>query len=123
MDHCFSLYYVNDVQQAVPSCGIKLYADDTVLYQSGVNREEAKVKLQSSVEKFKILCNVNAVTINVSKTKVMAFATRSKVKKCKDVNIQIGNENLKIASSYKYLGMTLDSTLNFKIILARLLEM
>ena len=101
------------MQHAVTRCGVKLYADDTVLYQSGVNKDEAKNKLQSSVNEFKLWCNVNALTINVSKTKIMAFATRSKVKKCKEVKIQIGNENLMMASSYKYLGLTLDSTLNY----------
>ena len=79
----FFLIYVNDVQQAVPNCGLKLYADDTVLYQPGVNCEEARGKLQSSISKFKIWCNINALTINVPKTKVMAFATRSKVKNVK----------------------------------------
>ena len=109
----FFLIYVNDVQQAVPNCGIKLYADDTVLFQSGVNKEEARTKLQRSVNEFKQWCDVNELTINVSKTKVMAFATRSKTKKCKDVNIVVGSDKLKVVPSYKYLGMTLDSTLNY----------
>ena len=100
----FFLIYVNDVQQAVTNCGVKLYADDTVLYQSGVNMEVARDKLQLSVNKFKSWCNVNALTINVSKTKVMAFATRSKVKKCKGVKIKIDCDPLKLTSSYKYLG-------------------
>ena len=109
----FFLIYVNDVQRAVPNCGVKLYADDTVLYQSGVNKEEARVMMQRSVNDFKLWCNVNALTINVSKTKVMSFATRSKVKKCKDINIEIGSEKLKVVPSYKYLGMILDSTLSY----------
>ena len=113
MGPLFFLIYVNDVQQPVLNCGIKLYADDTVLYQSGVNKDIAKIKLQQSVDDFNLWCNVNALTINVSKTKVMAFATRSKVKKCKNVKIKVGNEDLKTASCYKYLGLTLDSTLNF----------
>ena len=71
------------------------------------------LKLQTSVNDFKKWCNVNALTINVSKTKVMAFATRSKVKKCKDVKITKGEECLKIVPSYKYLGLLLDSTLNY----------
>ena len=109
----FFLIYVNDVENAVPNCGIKLYADDTVLYQAGVNKETARDKLQNSVSKFKVWCNVNALTINVAKTRVMAFATRSKVKKSHDVRIKIGDDCLKIVSSYKYLGMLLDSTLSF----------
>ena len=43
----FFLVYVNDIQGAVENCGIKLYADDTVLYHSGVNVTEASGKLQN----------------------------------------------------------------------------
>ena len=109
----FFLIYVNDMEYAVTNCGLKLYADDTVLYQAGVNKDEAMVKLQKSVNDFKEWCNVNSLTINVSKTKVMAFATRSKVKKCKEVDIKIGNESLKVVPLYKYLGLLMDSTLNY----------
>ena len=42
----FFLVYVNDVQSALDDCGVKLYADDTVLYQPGVNSAEAEAKLQ-----------------------------------------------------------------------------
>ena len=43
----FFLVYVNDIQGAVENYGIKLYADDTVLYHSGVNVAEARGKLQN----------------------------------------------------------------------------
>ena len=109
----FFLVYVNDIQEAVTNCGIKLYADDTVLYQSGVNGLEANTKLQGSVNLFKEWCDTNALTINASKTKVMTFASRSKVKKCRDVDIRIGNEKLKLDPCFKYLGINLDSPLNF----------
>ena len=109
----FFLIYVNDVVNAVANCGIKLYADDTVLYQAGVNKDVTEYKLQKSVNDFKEWCNVNALTINVAKTKVMAFATRSKVKKCKNVRGKIGEDYLKIVHSYTYLGLILDSTLNY----------
>ena len=48
----FFLVYVNDIQNALDECGLKLYADDTVLYQSGLNSEEACDKLQVSVNLF-----------------------------------------------------------------------
>ena len=55
----FFLIYVNDMQQAVMDCGLKLYADDTVLNQSGVNKEEARKKLQTSVNRFNAWCMIN----------------------------------------------------------------
>ena len=119
----FFLVYVNDIQNAVDHCGIKLYADDTVLYQSGVNVEDARVKLQASMNKFKGWCDENVLTVNASKTKIMAFATRSKVKKCKGVDVRIGNEKLKLVPSYKYLGLTLDSTLNYNCHIAQVIKL
>ena len=109
----FFLVYVNDIQNAVGECGIKLYADDTVLYQTGINCAEAENKLQNSVNKFKWWCDVNRLTINASKTKIMAFASRAKVKKCKNLSVNIQGVQLKLVPSFKYLGFTLDSTLNF----------
>ena len=106
---------MNDIQGALDDCGIKLYADDTVLYQSGVNSEEAANKLQLSIDKFAGWCESNALTINISKTKVMAFGSRHKVKKTRNVKIKLANELLKQVPSYKYLGMILDSTLNYNL--------
>ena len=105
----FFLVYVNDVEEALDNCGLKLYADDTVLFQTGVNSIEAETKHQGSLDKFKN-CDINALTINITKKKIMAFSTRSKVKKCKDVSIHIDGERLKLVPSFKYLGMSLDST-------------
>ena len=119
----FFLVYVNDIQGAVKNCGIKLYADDTVLYQDGINVAEANVKLQISVNRFKEWCDVNALTINASKTKIMAFASRSRVKKCKEVDIRIDGEKLKLVPYFKYLGLTLDSTLNYSKQVASVLKL
>ena len=69
MGPLFFLVYVNDVQQAIGDCCIQLYADDTVLFQSGVNADTARTKLKGSMDNFKKWCDVNALTINASKTK------------------------------------------------------
>ena len=45
----FFLVYVNDVQNAVTNCGLKLYADDTVLYKAGINSNVACTQLQQSL--------------------------------------------------------------------------
>ena len=43
----------------------------------------------------------------------MVFGTRSKVKKAKDLVVKVDNTPLQIVPTYKYLGITLDSTLSF----------
>ena len=111
----FFLVFVNDVQGALNECKAKLYADDTVLYQSGLNSEEAAAKLQESVDLFANWCITNSLTINIAKTKIMAFGSRQKVKRAKKVVVKLGGEELKQVPSYKYLGMILDSTLNYNL--------
>ena len=110
------------MQDAVGECGVKLYADDTVLYQSGVNMEEASAKLQASVHTFKKWCDVNVLTINASKMKIMAFASRSKVKKCRNADIRVDVVKLTLVPSFKYLGQTFDSTLNFSQHIAQVIK-
>ena len=111
----FFLVFVNDVKGAINDCKIKLYADDPVLYQSGINCDEAVAKLQESVDLFANWCEVNSLISNIIKTKTMAFGSRQKVKKARKTEIRLGGENLKHVPSYKYLGLILDSTLNYNL--------
>ena len=102
-----------NTQNALDECGLKMYADDTVVYQSGIDSREAAVKLQHSVNLLERWCTVNQLTINIKKKKLMAFGSRSKVKKTKNVVIKLDGQKLNQVPSFKYLGMTLDGTLNF----------
>ena len=43
----------------------------------------------------------------------MIFGSRHKVKKGKKALVKVGDDRLSLVPSFKYLGMTLDSTLNF----------
>ena len=43
----------------------------------------------------------------------MAFSSRSKVKKCNKTNVVLNGERIKSVPSFKYLGVTLDPTLNY----------
>ena len=104
---------MNDLQEALGDCKLKLSADDTVLFQSGVNCLQAEQRLQGSLDRFSKWCAGNVLTINTKKTKIMAFGSRSKVKQCKRANITLNGEKIQLVPSYKYLGFTLDSTLNF----------
>ena len=118
----FFLVYVNDIQNIVGNTGLKLYADDTVLYRSGTNSELAVSGLQPSLNLFYNWCVINKLSVNIKKTKVMVFGSRQKVKKARNVLVSIGRETLKIVPSYKYLGLTLDLTLNYNMHIASVLR-
>ena len=109
----FFILYVNDVQEAVSVSKLQLYADDTVIHSEGRSPDEAVGKLQPSLTQFSLWCKANKLSLNATKTKLMTFGTRHKVKKAKNVIIRIGEVPLQIVPTYKYLGITLDSTLSF----------
>ena len=107
------LVYINDLQQAVPNCKVKLYADDTVLYHSELAVDDVARALQTSLNRFSRWCKINKLTVNTKKTKVMTFGTRAKVKKGKNVKIYLDGDIIQRVPTFKYLGMVLDPTLNY----------
>ena len=109
----FFILYVNDVQSAVKVSKLQLYADDTVIYAAGENADDAACKLQPSLNQFSKWCQANKLSLNTTKTKLMVFGTRHKVKKATGTIVKIENVPLQVVPSYKYLGITLDSTLSF----------
>ena len=109
----FFILYVNDIQFAVRGSNTQLYADDTVIYVTGADKNVAAHKLQPALNQFSMWCKANKLTLNVAKTKLAVFGTRFKVKKARDVVVRIGDTPLQVVPSYKYLGFVLDSTLSF----------
>ena len=86
------LIFINDLQPALSNRKVTLYADDSVLYHSGINVRETAQLLQTSLDEFGHWCKVNKVTISTKKSKLMAFGTRSKVKKAKYVKIYLNGD-------------------------------
>ena len=87
--------------------------DDTVIYSASNNSEEATRKLQPSLNQFSIWCKANKLSLNATKTKLVVFGTRHKIKKAKDTVVTIEKTPLEIVPTFKYLGITLDSTLSY----------
>ena len=73
---------------------------------------ETACKLQPSLNQFCKWCQANKLSLNTTKTKLMVFGSRQKVKRAKEVEIRVGDVKLQLVPSYKYLGITLDSTLS-----------
>ena len=109
----FFITYINDMQKYIESNKIGLYADDTVVFSHATNLSLLQNNLQKTLNKFKKWCDMNALTINTKKNKFMIFGTRSKVKKAKNLKLDINNHPLQQVPTYKYLGLTLDSVLSY----------
>ena len=108
------LIYINDASNTCTECRIRLYADDTVIYKTGNHDDTDTISgtLQNGLENFNSWCKKNKLTINVSKTKCMWFGPTLLTKK--ELNLSLNNVLDHKVPTYKYLGIILDSTLNFE---------
>ena len=95
------IMFTNDMVNSIRNTNILLHADDTVIYRS-----------QGDLNRLHKWCFINGLTINGRKTKVVNFGNNPKrvVKKTLHVNRIV----LLHEKQYKYLGVILDSKLNFE---------
>ena len=110
----YIVLYVNDVVNALNGVKVQLYADDTVILASGEDLNALTDLLQYNLCKFETWCNANKLTLNPSKTKMVAFGTRHSVKKAKQCSLFLEGRKIQCVPTFRYLGFVVDSTLNFK---------
>ena len=110
----FFLVYINDLKNEMKNINYQLYADDTVIYCMGESYKDCALELQNTLDIFVNWCSKNALTINTKKTKIMTFGSKCRIKKANNIKMKIGNEILGNVPTFKYLGIHLDQTLNFK---------
>ena len=109
------LLYINDIARSLNKCKVSLYADDTVLYYSSNNLNQARMAVQADLNNLNNWCNENKLTINCKKTKYCVYGMRTVVKKSKSIDmiLSLNGILLERVCSYKYLGFILDDQLNF----------
>lgn len=117
------LLFINDVTNLIDPDSIFLYADDTVLYQSGNSVQEVHNQLQLKLDHFVDWCRMNKLTLNTKKTKSMNFLLHRKHPEDLNVEYIVNHVPLGIVDSYKYLGYILDSNLNFGLLVSKLIHL
>ena len=80
----------------------------------GESYKDCALELQNTLDIFVNWCSKNALTINTKKTKIMTFGSKCRIKKANNIKMKIGNKILGNVPTFKYLGIHLDQTLNFK---------
>ena len=96
--------YIHDV----PNCIKPKYADDLVALSVGPDLAQIEKSLQHSTDRLVCWANQNGMSINSIKTKAMLFGDCKK-----EINICIDNSIIERVTSYKYLGVVLDTNLDF----------
>ncbi len=108
------IMYINDLGSYLSDSRVSLYADDTALYTSAQTQIELVLNLRVELSTVDEWLKANRLTLNVKKTKYVIFGTRNKLEHVtRDLNLEIGSEQIERVSHMKYLGVILDDKLTF----------
>ena len=91
-----------------------MYADDTTLYCclveiDGVNREQV---LNNDLKSVHLWLSANKLTLNANKSKYMLFS-KHKITHLSKPNLQINNSNIQSTSEFNFLGLHINTKLNW----------
>ena len=92
----------------IPKCIRPKFADDLVAVSVANSLSEIESELQDATNQLVQLAENEGMVINVEKTKVMVFGDVSN-----NVRVMIHKTPLENVTSFKYLGVVLDKTLDF----------
>ena len=109
------IMYANDLAEVLKHCKIAMYADDTVIYTANDDFEVSISNLQKDLNSLAGWCNANGLFVNTQKTKIMTFGSVQLLKSLPPFGMKFNEVLLEKVASYKYLGITLDSQLNYNL--------
>ena len=117
------LLYINSLcEKSLLNCDIITYADDTALIVHGEDWDEAKHYTEIALKEIITWLDDNLLTLNVDKTKFVTFAIRTNTQPPADFVVGAHScrsqdncscQNLSRTTSIKYLGLMIDSSLNW----------
>jgi len=87
-----------------------LFADDTNLFYTGKNIDDMCNIVSHELDKLNVWFMVNKLSLNIKKTNFMIFS-KKRVKN--DLRIAIDNHNLEKVEVIQFLGVYIDSKLNW----------
>ena len=114
--------YINDMAKIVdPDCEMIIFADDTNCLLSGRNIEELFKKANKNLEIIQDYCNANKLSLNIEKTKYAIFCPQGK-KVDSNLSLQIENQTVEKTNEILFLGVTIDTKLQFRSHFLKVLE-
>ena len=107
--------YINDLSMSSDLFSFISYADDTTLFLSlnanDLNQYETE-QISLHINKVNEWLMLNKLSLNIKKSKCMAFHTAKK--RFINPNISIGDQNLEFVQNFNYLGIIIDNNLSWK---------
>ena len=107
------LLYVNDICNCSSILEFHLFADDTNVFLSDTNIQKLELNLNIELGKVSHWLNANKLSLNIEKTSfVISHPPQRKISY--QMNLRISNNLIKQDRKLKYLGLIIDSNLNWK---------
>ena len=110
------LLHFNDSTESLSACSMLMYADDTVVFFSDKDINVIQKRLESDFSSLTEWLAENELFVNSKKgkTEVMVFGTSKRLNKLDDTPLKLKHNGvtINVTNSYKYLGLTLTSSLN-----------
>ena len=107
------LLYINDLPNTSNVLNFYLFADDTNLYYESNSLQELEKTINKELNKLYLWLNINRLSLNIDKTNYLIFHPYNKPMK-KHMTIKINKKAINEKVYIKYLGVLIDSTLNWK---------
>ena len=104
------IIYINDIAQSSKHFNFIIYADDTTLCSTlKINADATQLNMElNNVSRW---LNLNKLSLNVKKTKAIAFHMPQK--KIIQPNIQINGSNIAFVENFVFHGITINNKLNW----------
>lgn len=106
------LLYINDLPSKLNHSSV-MYADDISLIVTRKKNEASQDSMVAEVDRLLRWFSCNKLYLNLDKTKLLQFHT-SQNHSVRPVNVNIGGSSLIDCETARFLGITLDSKLNFQ---------
>ena len=112
------LLYINDIIKAVdPEVEVVLFADDAAFFVAAASLELLYGKIRLLFDNLSTYLSQNKLVPNLKKSKLMMFSSRP----CRQLeDIQFDGEIIEWVKEYKYLGLTLTSSMSYGIHIDRI---
>ena len=107
------ILYINDIANASPCLTFYLFADDTTIFHSDSNIKTLESTLNHELIKVSQWLIANKLSLNIKKSNVLLFRTKTDTNKAK-ICITLNGQEIEEKASAKYLGMILDNKLTFE---------
>lgn len=107
------IIYVNDIIETVPKENIISFADDTSIFKAGINHENLEIDTFITMNEISSYFTNLGLKINPNKTKFININLSKRTNKRPLFNIILDQKELTQAENVRFLGVTVDSNLNW----------